>query len=319
MVDVDCAPGKVIAQLGAEDLHVTGQNHQVHLPLLDHAPDLGLEIGLGLWNDHPVRERHTVEIGQRPQDFVIGHDTDNVDGQGSRAPPEQEFVEAVPCLRGQQQGAGRALRAVDVELRAEPLRHGTQSAHQLIACGPDQGDTGEEPSRVGGGELLAFGYVATQGDDNSGEGVHDARTVRAPQRHDEVLHEPQRRPCTPRIPLSTVEETLTWRREHRVWQAFGPWNPARLRNGPAAVIHPRGPLQAPRPPGRGSGRRTSPPGIALPTTTGAGLPGARARNGTPGPENPRGAKSRPIAQQDPDQLLNRTSANCSTEPRPMVQ
>ena len=63
---------------------------------------------------------------------------------------------------------------VDVELRVETLRHGTQGAHQFVTRGPDQGDAGEESSRVGGGELLAFGDVAAQGNDDSGEDVHDA-------------------------------------------------------------------------------------------------------------------------------------------------
>ena len=209
VVDVDDAPGKVITQLSTEDLHVAGQNHQVHVFLLDHAAKLVLEIGFRLGNNHPVRERHSVEISQRPQDVMIGHDTDDIDGKSSRAPLEQELINAMPGLGREQQHTCGALLLVDVELRIESFSHGVQNVHQIVTRGSGQGDTCEETPCVGGSELLTFGDVASQGDDGSGEGMYDARTIRASQRHDEVLHEPQRRPCTPSVSLPYRWESLT--------------------------------------------------------------------------------------------------------------
>ena len=184
VVDVDRLAGQRLAQLGGEDLHVAGQHHQLDVVLRDHVEDVLLHRRP--WSRREVigcvLERHPVETGQVTEVGVVGDDQRQRDRQVARPLAEQQVVDAVPGLAGEDEGAAAASDVVKVPLGAQAL--GDRREGPLEVRPVEAGlhlHPHEEAARLGGGELLELGDVAPGLDDRAGDLVHDAGTVGAGQ------------------------------------------------------------------------------------------------------------------------------------------
>ena len=80
VVDVDASARQLLAELGREDLHVAGQDHQLDVEIVDGAQYLLLEGRLGLLVDLLPPERHPVELRQVREIRMVGHHLHDVYG-----------------------------------------------------------------------------------------------------------------------------------------------------------------------------------------------------------------------------------------------
>jgi probable blue pigment (indigoidine) exporter len=95
VVDVDHPARQGRAHGGRQDLHVAGEDHQLHAELVDQRQQPGVGLLLGPGGDGEVVETDAVALGQRGQVGVVRADRDDVDGQLGGPPPVQEVEQAV--------------------------------------------------------------------------------------------------------------------------------------------------------------------------------------------------------------------------------
>ena len=114
VVDVDDAVPVPADEHGREDLHVAGEDDELH-PVSGEQFELGLFLFiLGVAADREVMEVHPELFGHRPQVLVIADDQGDDHLQFARLPAGEQVVEAVR-LAGDEDGQARHL-AGEVQL-----------------------------------------------------------------------------------------------------------------------------------------------------------------------------------------------------------
>ena len=177
MVDVDRAAFQLAAQLGRQDLHVAGEHHQLDAFAVGDLQQARLGMGLARGGDRHVVEGNVVGRRQLVEIPMVRHDRADVDRQQPGAPAEQQVVQAVPQLRDQDQrghGAGRVGKA---EAHAEALGHRREGRRE-VRLRRGEVHAHEEQPGVAVVELAGFQDVAALFEEEAGNGVDDARTVR---------------------------------------------------------------------------------------------------------------------------------------------
>ena len=183
-------PSSCAGELVAEDLHVAGQDHQFHVELVHQFQQPGFGRGLGVGGDRHVEERDAVPLDQRLVVRVVGDHGHDLHRQFPDAGPEQQVVEAVPELGHHDQHP--ALAAVRLQLPAhpEPLGHRARSPPRSVPPWRHRPRrtakcTRMKKCRFGAfAELLAVEDVAAVLQQEAGDGVDDARALRAVQGQD---------------------------------------------------------------------------------------------------------------------------------------
>ena len=187
VVDVDDAALHGAADLVGEDLHVAGQDDELHVFGADEVEELALRLGLRVLRDGDVQEGDAVELGDGRQVRVVADDCDDVDGQALRLLAVQEVGEAVAFAGDHDDGAQLAAQVVDAVGGGEFLGDAGQAlVDGCAALRRVDLDAHEERARVGVAELLGLDDVAAGLADHAGHGVHDAGAVRAGQGHNEL-------------------------------------------------------------------------------------------------------------------------------------
>src|SRR5699024_8071580 len=180
MVDVDDPAFEPVAQLGREDLHITGQHDELDVELIDEGGQPRLGGGLRVPGDRDVVEGMTVELGQGRQGVMVAGDSDDVDWQLTGRLLEQQRVEAVRGLGHEDECASPLLRRLQTHGHRETI--GRLGELGFEGLGRDRLGSGElqaeeELMGVGGGELLRFGDVAPEPCEHSRDGMDDAGRI----------------------------------------------------------------------------------------------------------------------------------------------
>ncbi len=198
MVNVDRPAGEELAEIGAEDLHVARQHHQIDTFTLDQRFDLQflltLDLGAAAGRQRQVMEGDAIAGGQLGKVGVIGDDRRDLDIELPAAPAKQQVIEAVAVLADHQQHARLARQPVDAQTHIELIAHGDEQALQRLHIGQVIGGLEvdpheEQPGRVFKGdvaELLGIEDVATGLIEQTGDGVHDALGIAAGKGQDEL-------------------------------------------------------------------------------------------------------------------------------------
>src|SRR5699024_2665817 len=130
VVDVDDAARHLRAQLLGEDLHVTGQHHQVHVIAVDQLEQPGFLFLLGLRGDGQVVKVHSVGLGEELQVGVVGDHGDDVCVQQSAALAVQQIVETVTEFGHHDDRAWPLTTQVEVPFDGRPGRAATEVGGQ---------------------------------------------------------------------------------------------------------------------------------------------------------------------------------------------
>ena len=187
VVDVDNAALHGAADLVGEDLHVAGQDDELHLFGGDQVEELALRLGLRVLRDGDVEEGNAVELGNGRQVRVVANDRDHVNGQALRLLAVQEVGQAVAFARHHDDGAQLAAQVVDAVGGIEFFGDvGQALVDGRAALRRVHLDAHEEGTRVGIAELLRLDDVAAGLADHAGHGVHDPGAVRAGQGHNKL-------------------------------------------------------------------------------------------------------------------------------------
>ncbi len=182
MVDVDASPGQLPGQVGREDLHVTGQHHQIDPFVVDDRQDLLFLVRLGLFGDRQMMERDAVQVAERLA-RVVGDDADHLHGQLADPSPIQQVDQTVIRLAGQHEDPVEPPRVTHVPVRIETGQHRPYADREAVFAevGAHRGerDPGEEPTGQPVVELLPVRDVAAELQQRGGDRCHDARLVGA--------------------------------------------------------------------------------------------------------------------------------------------
>ena len=182
MVNVDDLARHLGAQTRGQNLHVSRQDDQLDVVLLDELQDLALLLDLGVFGDGEVVELNTVCLGHVGKFGVVGDNYGDLDLQLSGLDAEEEVVQAVSDLGYHDQDLGLGVYRADVIGHAHLLR---EISHRLLQ--------GSELSRMAKvhahekhlgcrvGELLQVENGEILLCKQSGDSVHDACLVRARQ------------------------------------------------------------------------------------------------------------------------------------------
>lgn len=187
VVDVYDAAPHAAADLVGEDLHVASQDDQLNIFGGDEVKELAFRLGLRVLRDRDIQEGHAVELGDGGEVGVVADDRDHIDGQALRLLAVQQVGQAVAFAGHHDDGAQLATQVIHpvggtkffgdarqalVDRRAPPRRIDL--------------DAHEEGTGIRVTELLGLDDIATGLADHAGDGMHDTRTVRAGQGHDEL-------------------------------------------------------------------------------------------------------------------------------------
>ena len=187
VVNIDDAALHGAADLVGEDLHVAGQDDELHVFGGDEVEELALRLGLRVLRDGDVEEGDAVELGDGRQVRVVADDRDDVDGQALRLGAVQEVSEAVALARHHDDGAQLTAQVIDAVGGAEFFGDASQALVDRGAAlrGVDL-NAHKERARVGVAELLGLDDIAAGLADHARDGMHDAGAVRAGQGHNKL-------------------------------------------------------------------------------------------------------------------------------------
>lgn len=151
VVDVDDLAAHGGAQGGREDLHVTGEDDELDVVLLDEVEDLALLGGLGVLGDGQVVELDAVALGQGRKVGVVGDDDGHVDAQLARLSAEEQVVEAVANFGDHDQDAHLAGDGPDVVVHLQLGGQGGEGGLQGLGRGGDGAKVHAHEELVGDG------------------------------------------------------------------------------------------------------------------------------------------------------------------------
>ena len=187
VVDVDDAALHGAAHLVGEDLHVAGQDNELHVFGGDEVEELALRLGLRILRDGNIQEGDAVELRDGRQVRVVADDRNHIDGQALGLLAVQEVGEAVPLAGDHDDGAQLAAQVVDAVGGAEFFGDaGEALVDRGAALRGVHLNAHKERARVGVAELLRLDDVAAGLTDHARDGMHDARAVRAGQGHNKL-------------------------------------------------------------------------------------------------------------------------------------
>ena len=182
VVNVDDLARHLGAQTRRQDLHVSRQDDQLDVVLLDELQDLALLLGLGVLGDGEVVELDTMCLGHVGKFGVVGDDDWDLDLQLSRLDAEEKVVQAVPNLGYHDQDLGLRVYRTDVIGHAHLL---CEISHRRLQSSKLSRMTKvhahEKHLGCWVGELLQVENGKILLCKQSGDSVHDACLVRARQ------------------------------------------------------------------------------------------------------------------------------------------
>lgn len=188
VVDVDHPAVQRAAEVVGEDLHVTGHDDELGALRLHELQQFRLGLGLRGGGDRNVVERDPVELRDRGERLVIGHDRSDIDREPRRALAEQQIVEAVRRRRDHNDRAHRPARHVEFPRHAELLREPGERGAQFGSGGVGfELHPHEEQPGIGIAELLRLGDVPTPSGDRRGDCGYDPRSVGAGEGYHPLL------------------------------------------------------------------------------------------------------------------------------------
>jgi hypothetical protein len=182
VVNVDNLARHFGAQTRRQDLHVSRQDDQFDVVLLDELQDLALLLGLGVLSDGEVVELDTMCLGHVGKFGVVGDNDGDLNLQLPRLDAEEEVVQAVTNLGYHDQNLGLGVYRADVIGHAHllgeisyRLLQGSKLGRMTKVHAHEKhlGSWVGELLQVENGEILLC--------KQSGDSVHDACLVRAGQ------------------------------------------------------------------------------------------------------------------------------------------
>ena len=181
VVDVDRTTSEPLAQIVRQHLHVAGENDESDVVLLDQPEQRRFLLGLGVRRHGKVDEFDPVGLGDRLAVGVVRNDHRDLQREIFGSPSIEQVDEAVIELRHHDHHSGPKRGTAQHDL-------GTEADETLVeACPSSIGDANvgfehcpeaEDPG-VDVFELGVLDDVAADVEQRSGDGMHDASSVRA--------------------------------------------------------------------------------------------------------------------------------------------
>lgn len=188
---VDNLSGHFLAQLGRQHLHVSGQDNELNVVLLDELQHLGLLLQLGVLGHRYVVELNAVALGQGLKVGVVGDNDGHLNEQLASLHAEQQVVEAVANLGHHDEHAGAALQGPEVVGHAVLGGEGLEVGLEVLSRrgignvrGRAKVHAHEELVGDGVGELLQVEHVVALCGEDSRDGVDNAGLVGAAEGED---------------------------------------------------------------------------------------------------------------------------------------
>ena len=181
VVNVDRAPGQLLAHAVAEDLHVAREHHQFCPFAFDdfQLPCFGL--GLACAAERDMVKRDVVAGGELVEVAVVADDGANVQRQQPAFPAEQQIIQAMPFAADHQHAAHGLAGGVQAPLHAKGRGEVAQFELQFVMAQALASELHAHEEQAGGVIVVLRGFfdIAVVLDQEAGHRMHDATAVGA--------------------------------------------------------------------------------------------------------------------------------------------